>query len=321
MKPKATLQSMKILGISAVALGAFLFTSGQASASDDKELGEKLLYKGKTHEHIIELKELLEDKDFLDMDAEEISDEFDEATKDAVREFQEKYDLLVDGLAGVQTLAALVELEKGDEGILVEMLQEDLAELGYYEFNIDGEFGPFTEEALNKFHQDEDIEDKDGVAGPETFGALYGLTSRYNPEIKESSEETGQSQSSNENKAESSSDSESSSNSSNNTSDSDSSEAVINMEATAYTAYCDGCSGITATGIDLRNQPDKKVVAVDPDVIPLGSVVEVEGYGRAIAGDTGGAIQGNRIDLHMATKDEANNFGRQNVTVRVIETP
>ncbi|UCZ54230.1 peptidoglycan-binding protein [Bacillus shivajii] len=317
MKPNATLKSMKVLGVTAFALGTFLFTSGQASAGEDKELGEKLLYKGKTHEHIVDLKELLHERDFLDIREEEINDQYDQVTKKAVRQFQEKYDLLIDGIAGVQTIAALVELEKGDEGILVETLQEDLTELGYYEHKIDGEFGPFTEKALINFHEEEDIEEKEGIAGPKTFSALHELTSRYNPDIEaENTANTAQTS----NETGSSNDGQASSNQSSESSN-DNSEAVMTMEATAYTAYCDGCIGITATGIDLRNQPNKKVVAVDPNVIPLGSVVEVEGYGRAIAGDTGGAIKGNRIDLHMATKDEAFSFGRQNVTVRIIETP
>ena len=64
------------------------------------------------------------------------------------------------------------------------------------------------------------------------------------------------------------------------------------MTATAYTAYCNGCSGITTTGINLRANPNLKVIAVDPSVIPLGSKVWVEGYGYAVAGDTGGAIKG-----------------------------
>ncbi|GAJ98192.1 3D domain-containing protein [Geomicrobium sp. JCM 19055] len=94
---------------------------------------------------------------------------------------------------------------------------------------------------------------------------------------------------------------------------------TMTMEATAYTADCEGCSGITATGIDLRNDRNANVVAVDPNVIPLGSTVYVEGYGEAIAGDTGGAINGNKIDLHMATTEEALNFGRQSVEVTVLD--
>ncbi|EGQ23208.1 3D/G5 domain protein [Sporosarcina newyorkensis 2681] len=88
--------------------------------------------------------------------------------------------------------------------------------------------------------------------------------------------------------------------------------------ASAYTAYCNGCSGTTATGIDLRANPNLKVIAVDPSVIPLGSKVWVEGYGYAVAGDTGGAIKGNRIDLHMPTKAQAYQFGRRQVKIKVI---
>merc|ERR1711974_367282 len=57
----------------------------------------------------------------------------------------------------------------------------------------------------------------------------------------------------------------------------------MTVSATAYTAYCAGCSGITRTGIDLRSNPNQKVIAVEPSVIPLGSKVWVEGYGTAIA--------------------------------------
>jgi 3D (Asp-Asp-Asp) domain-containing protein len=51
--------------------------------------------------------------------------------------------------------------------------------------------------------------------------------------------------------------------------------------------------GITALGLRV----DRGVVAVDPNVIPLGSRLYVPGYGIAIAGDTGGAIKGRIIDL------------------------
>ncbi|MFC4402763.1 LysM peptidoglycan-binding domain-containing protein [Gracilibacillus xinjiangensis] len=93
---------------------------------------------------------------------------------------------------------------------------------------------------------------------------------------------------------------------------------TINVTATAYTAKCAGCSGITATGINLLENPNMKVIAVDPNVIPLGSRVYVEGYGEAIAGDTGGAINGNKIDLHVPTKQEALNWGRRQVQVTIL---
>ncbi|MBU6081810.1 MULTISPECIES: LysM peptidoglycan-binding and 3D domain-containing protein [Allobacillus] len=94
---------------------------------------------------------------------------------------------------------------------------------------------------------------------------------------------------------------------------------TLTVEATAYTADCAGCSGVTATGIDLNNSPNKKVIAVDPNVIPLGSRVYVEGYGEAIAGDTGGAINGNIIDLHVPTKAEAYQWGRRTVEVTILD--
>lgn len=93
---------------------------------------------------------------------------------------------------------------------------------------------------------------------------------------------------------------------------------VMYMNATAYTAECTGCSGITATGINLNANRNLKVIAVDPGVIPLGSKVWVEGYGYAVAGDTGGDIKGNRIDLHVATDGAAKQFGRRQVQIKVL---
>lgn len=92
----------------------------------------------------------------------------------------------------------------------------------------------------------------------------------------------------------------------------------MTVTATAYTAYCAGCSGVTATGINLRANPNQKVIAVDPSVIPLGSKVWVEGYGEAIAGDTGGAIKGNKIDVFIPSKDAALNWGRKTVKIKIL---
>ncbi|WP_339226432.1 LysM peptidoglycan-binding domain-containing protein [Oceanobacillus sp. FSL K6-2867] len=94
---------------------------------------------------------------------------------------------------------------------------------------------------------------------------------------------------------------------------------TISVTATAYTAKCDGCSGVTSTGVDLNANPNAKVIAVDPNVIPLGSEVYVEGYGYATAADVGGAIKGNKIDLHVPTKEEAINWGAQEVDVTIIK--
>lgn len=63
----------------------------------------------------------------------------------------------------------------------------------------------------------------------------------------------------------------------------------------------------------------KGIAAVDPSVIPLGTKLWVEGYGEAIAEDTGGAIKGNRIDLAFNNRQEALNYGIQKVNVYVME--
>ncbi|MGO3609367.1 MAG: 3D domain-containing protein [Enterococcus gilvus] len=91
---------------------------------------------------------------------------------------------------------------------------------------------------------------------------------------------------------------------------------TMQMESTGYSCAESVNTFFTAMGIDLRQNP--QVVAVDPSVIPLGSMVEVSGYGIAIAGDTGGAIKGNIIDCHFPTVEQCIQWGRRSVTVTVI---
>ncbi len=89
---------------------------------------------------------------------------------------------------------------------------------------------------------------------------------------------------------------------------------VLVMSATAYAPNY-GCGSKCANG--MRAQ--RGVVAVDPRVIPLGTRVYVEGYGEAIAADTGGAIKGNRIDLCYNTPGECFQFGRRTVKVTILD--
>jgi 3D (Asp-Asp-Asp) domain-containing protein len=96
------------------------------------------------------------------------------------------------------------------------------------------------------------------------------------------------------------------------------SKEQLTVKATAYTADCHGCSGITKTGINLKANPNQKVIAVDPDVIPLGSIVYVEGYGTAVAGDIGSAINGHRIDVFIPSEKEALQWGVKEVNVTIL---
>jgi uncharacterized protein YabE (DUF348 family) len=91
------------------------------------------------------------------------------------------------------------------------------------------------------------------------------------------------------------------------------------VSSTAYTANCNGCSGVTATGYNLKANPNAKIIAVDPRVIPLGTKVYVEGYGYAVASDTGSAIKGNKIDVFFASKSDAYRWGRKKVKIKILE--
>ncbi|MFD2805980.1 ubiquitin-like domain-containing protein [Litchfieldia salsa] len=90
------------------------------------------------------------------------------------------------------------------------------------------------------------------------------------------------------------------------------------VSSTAYTANCSGCSGITSTGINLKANPNAKVIAVDPSVIPLGTKVYVEGYGYAVAGDVGSSIKGHKIDVFFPEKSQAYRWGSRKVKIKVL---
>ena len=90
---------------------------------------------------------------------------------------------------------------------------------------------------------------------------------------------------------------------------------AVDVEATAYSPEQPGLSNYTATGI----RAEHGVIAVDPSVIPLGTYVYIPGYGVAIAADTGGAIRGNKIDVAFDTVAEAWQFGRQRITIYILD--
>jgi len=98
-------------------------------------------------------------------------------------------------------------------------------------------------------------------------------------------------------------------------------KTALDIKATAYAAGPhdnDQWGSLTYMGTQVR----PGVIAVDPNVIPLGSRLYIEFadgnsmYG--VAEDTGGAIKGNRIDIAMHSVDKAYDFGIQNVRVYVL---
>ena len=98
----------------------------------------------------------------------------------------------------------------------------------------------------------------------------------------------------------------------------------IAFNGSYYTAKCKGCSGITATGVDVRNTiyyNGMRIIAVDPSIIPLYSIVHVttphESF-KAIALDKGGAIKGNKVDILVADTQTAIKLGRHTVYIKVL---
>lgn len=100
------------------------------------------------------------------------------------------------------------------------------------------------------------------------------------------------------------------------------------FNASYYTAFCsEGCTGVTASGYDVSNTiyyNGLRIIATDPRVIKLGSIVEVktpyETF-KAIALDTGGAIKQFKTDILVSSTQEAYRLGRHNVQIRVLKEP
>ena len=171
------------------------------------------------------------------------------------------------------------KVEVGMSGSTVQSVQYMLQDTGYLSGEADGIFGGGTKAAVEQFQADHGL-DVDGIVGSQTMAALSEASGRAIP---------------------------------NESADGGYQQTLI-MEATAYSADDPGNSGYTAMG----NYLHRGLVSVDPDVIPLGTQLYIEGYGYAIADDTGGAIVGNRIDLGMDSRTEALEFGRQDVVVHIL---
>lgn len=85
----------------------------------------------------------------------------------------------------------------------------------------------------------------------------------------------------------------------------------IEVLVTAYSSEDPGVGNVAYSGIPV----DRGVAAVDPDVIPIGSVIYVPDYGYAVAADTGGLIRGRRIDVYFPNRNEAIKWGVKELKV------
>jgi 3D (Asp-Asp-Asp) domain-containing protein len=103
-------------------------------------------------------------------------------------------------------------------------------------------------------------------------------------------------------------------------------EERVSLGTFVVTAYTNGYEstqkhkgekgyGITRSG---AKTVEGITVSADPRVLPLGSVIEIEGYGQRIVQDTGGAIKNKKLDLFFEDLEDAKNFGRQKLTVKLI---
>lgn len=91
--------------------------------------------------------------------------------------------------------------------------------------------------------------------------------------------------------------------------------AEAEYESFSATAYSD--FGITFSGVLVQ----RGIVAADPTILPIGSVIEVKAgpySGIYVVMDTGAVVKGRLIDIYLPDEEEAIQFGRQEVRIRVL---
>ncbi|HWP96750.1 MAG TPA: 3D domain-containing protein [Syntrophomonadaceae bacterium] len=172
-------------------------------------------------------------------------------------------------------------LSQGAQGSAVTKVQQVLNNRGYWCGSADGVFGASTRKAVVRFQQDNGISTT-GTVGPLTNKALG---------ISTTSVSRGGSMGG---------------------------SRTMSMVATGY-------DNSYKSNYPFFGQPSfiglplaRGIIATDPDVIPMGTRLYVEGYGEAIAADQGNAIQGNRIDLFFDSHGEAMNWGMRTVNVTLM---
>ncbi|PKM78108.1 MAG: hypothetical protein CVU90_03530 [Firmicutes bacterium HGW-Firmicutes-15] len=186
------------------------------------------------------------------------------------------------------TAMAASNLSWGSRGAEVVQLQNTLNTKGYWCGSADGIFGPNTYQGVTSFQKDAQLI-VDGIVGPQTRQAL-GLSSNIASGSTVSRSGTATTRAG----------------------------KVLTMVATAY----DGCYECNKPYYGLPSYIGlplaRGIIAVDPNVIPMGTRLYVEGYGEGIAADQGNAIKGNRLDLFFDTHQQALDYGMKTVTVTIL---
>lgn len=191
------------------------------------------------------------------------------------------------------TAAASILVKEGSKGEAVQRVQELLIEQGFLEGEADGDCGPRTVEAIKAFQKSRGLTE-DGVCGDGTYYFLSDGGTYEGEEEEETPVRPVSSQ---------------------HESPAIPTGRAMYVSASGYSAYDPGNSKHTASGTPVRHG----VIAVDPNVIPLGTHVFIPGYGEAVAEDIGGAIRGHRIDVAFDTHEEALSFGRRDLEIVIID--
>jgi 3D (Asp-Asp-Asp) domain-containing protein len=105
-------------------------------------------------------------------------------------------------------------------------------------------------------------------------------------------------------------------------------ETTINMGEFTITAYCPCCDCSEEWGTKIAYTEDNHTyaksnhtVAVDPDIIPYGTKLKIEGFGDTVfvAEDCGGMINGDHIDVYMGNHSDTEDYGKQARKVYIVK--
>ncbi|WP_233269488.1 peptidoglycan-binding protein [Alteribacillus sp. YIM 98480] len=210
---ETTATMKKVVITSTTVTGAIL----AAPLAADAALGDETLNPGTNNDEVKKLQDLLRDKGYFTYHT--TTGYYGDRTKEAVKAFQKKHNLTVDGIAGPQTFGVLLTersnppeklasstssaskqssktkmslgsstiLRLGDQKEEVKELQRQLHSLGYYNGEHNGYYGRQLKESVKKFQREENLA-VDGIAGPQTFAALKSVDTVNQPTSDSKSE-------------------------------------------------------------------------------------------------------------------------------------